>query len=145
MNMSCFHDNNIICFKIDQVPVFKCFVFSFYRKGRGWRNEDELGQSLWCQNHLFLRFLLLNKVNRTALKLRLSSIFIFLRSSSILVRASLCRRCTAAGKRSDLCFWSERSACAALGCWHKRRWPLQMAFFSLSSFFFLLSFSPAHC
>ena len=19
--------------------------------------------------------------------------------------------------------WSERSACAALGCWHKRRWP----------------------
>ena len=21
-------------------------------------------------------------------------------------------------------FWSERSACAALGCWHKRRWPL---------------------
>ena len=20
--------------------------------------------------------------------------------------------------------WSERSACAALGCWHKRRWPL---------------------
>ena len=22
------------------------------------------------------------------------------------------------------CNWSERSACAALGCWHKRRWPL---------------------
>ena len=21
-------------------------------------------------------------------------------------------------------FWSERSACAALGCWHKRSWPL---------------------
>ena len=21
-------------------------------------------------------------------------------------------------------YWSERSACAALGCWHKRRWPL---------------------
>ena len=21
-------------------------------------------------------------------------------------------------------FWSEWSACAALGCWHKRRWPL---------------------
>ena len=21
-------------------------------------------------------------------------------------------------------FWSERSACAALGCWHKRMWPL---------------------
>ena len=20
--------------------------------------------------------------------------------------------------------WSERSACAALGCWHKQRWPL---------------------
>ena len=20
--------------------------------------------------------------------------------------------------------WSERSACTALGCWHKRRWPL---------------------
>ena len=36
-------------------------------------------------------------------------------------------------------FWSERSACANLGCWHKRRWPPQMAFFSLS--FFL----PAHC
>ena len=28
--------------------------------------------------------------------------------------------------------WSKRSACAALGCWHKRRWPLSMAFFSLS-------------
>jgi hypothetical protein len=21
-------------------------------------------------------------------------------------------------------FWSERSACVALGCWHKQRWPL---------------------
>ena len=21
-------------------------------------------------------------------------------------------------------YWSERSACAALGCWHKQRWPL---------------------
>ena len=21
-------------------------------------------------------------------------------------------------------YWSERSVCAALGCWHKRRWPL---------------------
>ena len=42
-----------------------------------------LGQSPWCQNHLFLKFLLLNYLNRTALKLRLSSIFIFLRSSSI--------------------------------------------------------------
>ena len=34
--------------------------------------------------------------------------------------------------------WSERSACAALGCWHKRRWPLlpssalaELALFSL--------------
>ena len=26
----------------------------------------QLGQSLWCQNNLFLRFLLLNKLNRTA-------------------------------------------------------------------------------
>ena len=25
---------------------------------------------------------------------------------------------------TDHDFWSERSACAALGCWHKRRWPL---------------------
>jgi hypothetical protein len=36
-----------------------------------------LDQSLWCQNHLFLRFLLLNKLDRTALKLMSSSIFIF--------------------------------------------------------------------
>ena len=36
----------------------------------------KLGQSRWCQNHLFLRFLLLNQLNRTALKLRSSSIFI---------------------------------------------------------------------
>ena len=29
-------------------------------------------------------------------------------------------------------FWSEQSACAARGCWHKRRWPLLLAvFFSL--------------
>ena len=26
--------------------------------------------------------------------------------------------------------WSERSACAALGCWHKRRWPLFCIFWS---------------
>jgi hypothetical protein len=26
-------------------------------------------------------------------------------------------------------YWSERSACAALGYWHKRRWPLFMVFF----------------
>ena len=25
---------------------------------------------------------------------------------------------------NDPNFWSERSACAALGCWHKRRWAL---------------------
>jgi hypothetical protein len=25
---------------------------------------------------------------------------------------------------SELDHWSERSACAALGCWHKCRWPL---------------------
>ena len=25
--------------------------------------------------------------------------------------------------------WSERSACAARGCWHKRRWPLFQVFF----------------
>jgi hypothetical protein len=30
-------------------------------------------------------------------------------------------------------YWSERSACAALGCWHKRRWPLFKVFFSLFS------------
>jgi hypothetical protein len=42
-----------------------------------------LGQSLWCQNHMCLRFLLLNNLNRTALKLRLSPILFFLRSSSI--------------------------------------------------------------
>ena len=45
--------------------------------------KTTLGQSLWCQNHLFVRFLLLNKLNRTALKLRSSSISFFLRSSSI--------------------------------------------------------------
>ena len=26
-------------------------------------------------------------------------------------------------------FWSERSACAALGCWHKCRWPLFLVFY----------------
>ena len=39
-------------------------------------------------------------------------------------------------------FGSERSACAALDCWHKRRWPLQMAFFSPLSFFRLIANSP---
>jgi hypothetical protein len=43
----------------------------------------QLGQSLWCQNQFFFRFLLLNKLNRTALKLMSSSISFFLRSSSI--------------------------------------------------------------
>ena len=28
-------------------------------------------------------------------------------------------------------YWSERSACAALGCWHKWRWPLVLVFFLL--------------
>ena len=27
-------------------------------------------------------------------------------------------------------FWSERSACAALGYWHKRRWPLFLVNYS---------------
>ena len=27
-------------------------------------------------------------------------------------------------------YWSERSACAALGCWHKRRWPLFLIYYS---------------
>ena len=30
----------------------------------------------------------------------------------------------AAGRNKGGHYWSERSACAALGCWHKRRWPL---------------------
>ena len=30
----------------------------------------------------------------------------------------------AAGRNEGGHYWSERSACAALGCWHKRRWPL---------------------
>ena len=30
----------------------------------------------------------------------------------------------AAGINKGGHYWSERSACAALGCWHKRRWPL---------------------
>ena len=49
-----------------------------------------------------------------------------LQDKQILVRAALCRRClTAVGH-----YWSERSACAALGCWHKRRWPLFQVHFS---------------
>ena len=51
-------------------------------KHKLYNQSSELGQSLWCQNHLFLRFLLLNNLNRTALKLRSSSMFFF-RSSSI--------------------------------------------------------------
>ena len=35
--------------------------------------------------------------------------------------------------------WSEWSGCAANGCYHKRRWPLQRSFFSL---FLLLLFLP---
>ena len=27
-------------------------------------------------------------------------------------------------------YWSEGSACAALGCWHKRKWPLFLIFWS---------------
>ena len=30
----------------------------------------------------------------------------------------------AAGINEGGHYWSEQSACAALGCWHKRRWPL---------------------
>ena len=41
------------------------------------KNKSKLGQFLSCQNHLFLGFLLLNQLNRTALKLRSFSIFIF--------------------------------------------------------------------
>ena len=29
--------------------------------------------------------------------------------------------------------WSERSACAALGCWHKRKWPLFLIFLPSSA------------
>jgi hypothetical protein len=45
--------------------------------------------------------------------------------AKLLVRAE-CVRCPALSQRSGhyCCYWSERSACAALGCWHKRRWPL---------------------
>ena len=37
--------------------------------------------------------------------------------------------CAALGYGINVCghyfrYWSERSACAALGCWHTRRWPL---------------------
>jgi hypothetical protein len=28
-------------------------------------------------------------------------------------------------------FWSERIACAALGCWHKQSWPLFLVIFPL--------------
>jgi hypothetical protein len=34
--------------------------------------------------------------------------------------------------------WSEQSACAALDCWQKRRWPLIYVFYCF--FFFLLFF-----
>ena len=38
--------------------------------------------------------------------------------------------------------WSERSACAAHGCWHKRRWPLFLVFFPLVLVLSLLAFTP---
>ena len=71
-----------ICTKISNfVKTFQIFVQSStnFVQSCFKQIEDKLGQSLWCQNHLFL---LLNKLNRTALKLRLSSIY-FLRLSSI--------------------------------------------------------------
>ena len=34
--------------------------------------------------------------------------------------------------QKQLNFWSERSACAAPGCWHKRRWPLFLVIYSSS-------------
>jgi hypothetical protein len=52
----------------------------------------KLGQSLWCQNHLFLRFWLLNNLNRTALKLRSSCFLFCLRSSSIFHFSSWVKR-----------------------------------------------------
>ena len=54
--------------------------------------REKLRPSLWCKNNLFLRFLLLNNLNRTALKLRSSSIylfFIFLKSFSIILGGCL--------------------------------------------------------
>ena len=42
----------------------------------------------------------------------------------------------AAGINEGGHYWSERSACAALGCWQKRRWPL---FLVINLFFLLLS------
>ena len=35
-------------------------------------------------------------------------------------------------------YWSEGSACAALGCWHKRKWPLFLIFLFSSSFLVFL-------
>jgi hypothetical protein len=53
-------------------------INNYCRSEASWKDLDvsdkeksKLGQSLWYQNHLFLRFLLLNKLNRTALKFRL--------------------------------------------------------------------------
>jgi hypothetical protein len=31
--------------------------------------------------------------------------------------------------KTNITNWSERSECAALGCWHKRRWPLFLVIF----------------
>ena len=39
-----------------------------------------------------------------------------------------------------LAFWSGRSACAARGCWHKRRWPLFLIFFHMLVLFLLPSY-----
>ena len=38
-----------------------------------------------------------------------------------------------AGWHIEQLFLSERSACAALGCWHKPKWPLFLIFFFFGS------------
>ena len=38
--------------------------------------------------------------------------------------SGVCALPLAAGRNEGGHYWSEQSACAALGCWHKRRWPL---------------------
>ena len=48
-----------------------------------------------------------------------SAVFILV-MGIIVICVSACGKFSAKRK----IFWSERSACAALGCWHKRRWPL---------------------
>ena len=56
--------------------------------------------------------------------LDISDLILFLTTKLIIVPCWIAQQIWLTLNRVGRQNWSERSACAALGCWHKRSWPL---------------------